>query len=180
VAVSFRRSVILLTIPICALLAMAGSDPGIVLSLDRDGFELRVRDKRDGSHGPVLRVALGSPANPTPGGVFRLRRVIMNPAWMPGPAIRARGVEPLPPGRDGPMGIAKIPFDKAPGMALHGGGIPLLLGKPITGGCIRSADADLLGLIDWLTDQGAVADGVETPEGEIHRAFRRPVWLLAH
>jgi hypothetical protein len=177
--VSFRWGAVLSAIVISAIPAMAGSDPGIVLYLDRDDFELRARDERDDTRGPVLRVALGSPANPTPRGVFGLRRVIMNPAWKPGPEIRERGVEPLPPGRDGPMGVAKLPFDEAPTVALHGGGIPLLLGKPITGGCIRAADADLLGLVDWLTDRGAVEDGIVTPEGETHRLFRRPVRLIA-
>jgi lipoprotein-anchoring transpeptidase ErfK/SrfK len=163
---------------ITALLGVARSDPGILLVLDRDRFELSARDERGGAEGPKLSVALGSPAHPTPKGVFRLQQIILNPAWTPGPTARAQGAEPLPPTRSGPMGAAKIPFSESRSLALHGGGIPLLLGKPITSGCIRAADSDLLSLIEWLTSRGAVADGIETRAGEVRRAFRRPVRLL--
>jgi lipoprotein-anchoring transpeptidase ErfK/SrfK len=162
---------------ITSLLGVAPSDPGILIVLDRDRFELRVRDERDGARGPRLIVALGSPAHPTPVGVFRLQQIILNPAWRPGPTAREQGAEPLPPTRTGPMGVAKIPFSESASVALHGGGVPLLLGKPITSGCIRAADSDLLHLIDWLTSRGALADAVETRAGEVHRAFRRPVRL---
>jgi hypothetical protein len=76
------------------------------------------------------------------------------------------------------MGVAKIPLGKGRNVALHGGGVAMLLGKPITGGCIRAADADLLGLIAWLEQRGALADGVETAEGEVARVFLRRVRLL--
>jgi hypothetical protein len=163
---------------ITSLLGVAGSDPGILLVLDRERFELRVSDERDGAPGPDLSVALGSPAHPTPKGVFRLREIILKPAWTPGPTARAQGAEPLPPTPSGPMGVAKIPFSESRTLALHGGGIPLLLGKPITSGCIRAADSDLMHLIEWLTSRGAVAEGVATGAGEVHRAFRRPVRLV--
>jgi hypothetical protein len=160
-------------------LGNARPDPGILLTLDRELFELRARDERDGTEGPVLRVALGSPAHPTPTGVFPLRWIILNPAWTPGPTARKRGAEPQPPGLSGPMGVAKIPFAGEARVALHGGGISLLLGKPITGGCIRAADADLLTLIRWLTSRGALAEALQTAEGEVRRPFRRPARLSA-
>jgi hypothetical protein len=157
----------------------AVADPGIVLTLDRELFELRARDERDEVEGPMLRVALGSPAHPTPTGVFTLQTIILNPSWTPGPTARKRGAEPQPPGLSGPMGVAKIPFAGRARVALHGGAISLLLGKPITGGCIRAADADLLTLVRWLTSRGALAEAVQTTDGEVQRPFRRPARLSA-
>lgn len=160
------------------LLGAVAPDPGIVLWLDREDFELRVRDVRDGVEGPRLPVALGSPAHPTPRGEFALERVILNPAWTPGPTARAAGAEPLPASRSTPMGVAKIPFGDRGPFALHGGAIPVLLGKPVSTGCIRLADRDLLGLIAWLEERGSLRDERGTPGGEIHRGFRRPARLL--
>ena len=159
------------------LLGSGRGDPGIVLRLDREAFELRVVDLRGDVEGPRLRVALGSPAHPTPRGEFGLERVIRNPGWWPGRTARAAGARPLPPSDATPMGVAKIPFGSAGVFALHGGGIPLLLGKPISGGCIRAADAELLGLIGWLEERDSLREP-RVAAGEIHQRFRRPVRLV--
>lgn len=113
------------------------------------------RDLRDGSAGPSFRVVLGSPSHPTPPGEFPVYRVVRNPGWQPGPAARAKGATEAPPSAEGPMGLAKLPF--APGgIALHGGADPLLLGKPISLGCIRARDRDLAALLGWLAERGAL------------------------
>ncbi len=179
---------------LCALLASfaffavgaSPPDPGIELRLDRSRFEIEARDLRDGAQGPRLRVALGSPGHPTPSGAWALERVILNPGWTPGPRARAAGARPEPPSTRTPMGAAKIPFSREGAYALHGGAIPLVLGKPVSSGCIRALDDALLDLIDWLGEQDALLDEAEAladaPAGpaeaaERHRRFRRPVRL---
>jgi hypothetical protein len=157
-------------------LIASGGDPGLLLELDRASFELVARDLRADDRGPRLRVVLGSPAHPTPSGVFPLYQVIRNPGWEPGPLARATGAEPEPASERGPLGVAKIPF-AAGGVALHGGAHPRLLGKPVSLGCVRAADADLLGLLDWLEARDALGPARDRPGGEARQAFRRPARL---
>jgi len=154
----------------------ASGDPGLLLELDRDAYLVVARDLREGVNGPALRVAVGSPAHPTPAGSFPLRQVVHNPGWIPGPTARRHGARPEPPSNQGPLGAAKIPFLGA--YALHGGSRPLLLGKPITLGCLRSADPQLLELLAWLGQQGAL--GAERPlaSGEFRQSFVRPARLV--
>jgi hypothetical protein len=161
----------------CLTLGASAPDPGITLLVDRERFQLRAIDRRDGASGPHLPVALGSPAHPTPRGNFALERVVSNPAWTPGATARANGAEPMPPSRTSPMGVAKIPFSEGGPFALHGGAIPLLLGKPISAGCVRTAAAFLLDLLAWLRARGALGSVAETPHGEQHQRFLRPVRL---
>lgn len=157
----------------------ATPDPGLLLDLDREHFELRARDLRDGSAGPSIRVALGSPANATPSGSFPLFWVVRNPSWQPGERARAAGAEPLPASDSGPLGVAKLPFARG-GIALHGGADPRLLGKPVSLGCVRSADRDLLALLDWLEARGAMGAREPRPNGEIHQPFQRPARITVH
>jgi hypothetical protein len=154
---------------------VAGSnDPGLLLELDRNTYELRARDLATGVEGPPLRVVLGSPAHPTPSGVFPLRIVVRNPGWNPGEVARASGALPVPPSSGGPLGIGKIPFAEGGEIALHGGADPLLLGKPVSLGCARATDDDLLRLIVWLEERRALARPQELASGEFHQHFRRP------
>ncbi len=147
-------------------------DQGILLELDRETFQLTARDLRDDVTGPQLRVVLGSPAHPTPTGSFPLYQVIRSPEWVPGEEARARGAEPVEASTAGPMGVAKIPFG-AGGIALHGGGHPLLLGKPVSLGCVRAMDSELVDLLDWLGDHGALGHPVRRASGEGQQAFLR-------
>jgi hypothetical protein len=171
-----RPRTITLILLSAVLLGSDAADPGILLEVDRERFELTTRDLGADADGPLLSVALGSPANATPTGDFRLHQVIRNPEWRPGRIARAAGAEPVPASSSGPLGIAKIPF--APdGIALHGGAHPLVLGKPVSMGCVRLADSDLLGLLDWLDAQGVLGPQREKPNGERPQGFRRPVRL---
>jgi hypothetical protein len=101
--------------------------------------------------------------------------VILNPSWSPGAAAREAGALPEPPSLSSPMGVAKIPFASTGAIALHGGGDPRLLGKPVSSGCVRAADADLLRLLGWLYGHGVLGPPLERADGEIERPFRRPV-----
>jgi len=156
------------------LLGSAPGDPGLLFELDRAAFEIRVRDLRDEAVGPRIRVALGSPAHATPSGEFPLYQVLRSPEWKPGPDARAAGAEAEPASSRGPLGVAKIPFAEGGSIALHGGAHPRLLGKPVSLGCVRAADADLLALLAWLESRDALSLPRERANGEHRQAFRRP------
>ena len=158
-------------------LSAATREPGIVLTVVKDDFVLSAYDEQDAAQGPRLRVVLGSPAHPTPSGVFPLRQVVRNPSWRPGPIARGEGATPEPPSSRGPLGIAKIPFGRGGEFSLHGGGSPILLGKPVSLGCVRLSDADLLALLSWLEERKALTPGVSA-RGEVHQKFQRPSRLL--
>ena len=159
--------------------ALLGSsvDPGLLLVLDRETFELTARDLRDGVEGPSLRVSLGSPSHATPSGVYPIYQVVRDPAWNPGPDARARGARKLPASATGPLGVAKLPFAEG-GIAVHGGANPLLLGKPISLGCVRTLNEDLIGLLDWMDDRSALEGVVPTPDGEQHQQVARRVHIV--
>ena len=156
------------------LLGSAPGDPGLLLELDRAAFEISVRDLRDEAVGPRFRVVLGSPSHPTPSGEFPLYRVLRSPEWKPGPDARAAGAMAEPASKLGPLGVAKIPFAEGGSIALHGGAHPRLLGKPVSLGCVRAADADMLELLAWLESRDALSPPQERANGERLQSFRRP------
>ena len=160
--------------------AAAGSterDPGLRLHLDLSRNLLTARDRATGEDGPVLRVAVGSPAHPTPRGRFRLGRVILRPGWRPGVAARDAGAHAAAPSLTSPMGVAKLPFAENGAIALHGGGRPGVLGKPVSSGCVRASDADLLRLLFWLELRRGLAPPGAGASGEVVRDLWRPTRL---
>ena len=166
------RSIWLLLV-LLPLLLGGTRDPGLLLELDRERFSLTVRDLRSELQGPTLRVAMGSPAHPTPSGEFPLYTVVRNPGWKPGAYARSLGARKVSPSDQGPLGVAKIPF-ASDGVALHGGADPLLLGKPVSLGCVRLLDEDFLALLDWIDGQGGLLASRRQQDGELHQGFRRP------
>ncbi len=150
----------------------------LVMEIESTTFELRIRDGRDGGQGPTIRVALGSPGQSTPTGRFPLERIILSPSWRPGVVAKETGALPEPASLETPMGAVKIPFAAGGVIALHGGGDHKALGKPISAGCVRATDADLLRVVAWLDERNALADARELQSGEIHRRFLRPVELV--
>src|SRR4030095_6447071 len=155
------------------LLVSGTSDPGVLLELDRATFEVRARDLASGDEGPSLRVVLGSPAHPTPKGDVSLHVVVRTPGWIPGATARSYGAHPVPSSAAGPLGVGKIPFAQGGEIALHGGANPLLLGQPVSLGCARATDQDLLRLFDWLEGQRALQRPVAVAGGELRQYFRR-------
>lgn len=154
-------------------LLLAGSrDPGVVFDLDRETFVLQATDLSDGTQGPRLRVVIGSPAHPTPAGDFPVYNVVRGPGWRPGETARRYGALPMEPSTRGPLGVAKIGFARA-GIALHGAADPLLIGKPASLGCVRALDEEVLGLLAWLEERGALEHERPQPDGEVHQTFRR-------
>jgi L,D-transpeptidase-like protein len=175
------RSAAVLALLVCVPALLAGkADPGVLIELDLQAYQVRVRDLASGAEGPNLRVVLGSPAHPTPSGEYRASVVVRNPGWQPGAIARSRGARPVPPSPEGPLGVGKIPFAQGGEIALHGGANPLLLGKPVSLGCARATDEDLLRLIAWLEDRHALDRPVAVAGGEIHQNFLRPARISVH
>jgi lipoprotein-anchoring transpeptidase ErfK/SrfK len=149
-----------------------------VIEIESSTFEMRVLDKRDGELGPTIRVALGSPGQSTPTGTFPLERIILSPSWRPGVMAKLTGAEAESASLNTPMGAVKIPFASNGAIAVHGGGDARVLGKRISGGCVRATDADLLRLIAWLDGRDALSAATEAQNGEIHREFRRSIQIV--
>jgi hypothetical protein len=154
------------------------NDPGLVMELDQEHYRVSVRDERTGEVGPLLQVVLGSPANPTPTGSYPVSWVILRPSWHPGAGALEAGARPEPSSLTTPMGVLKIPFARGGSIALHGGGDRRLLGRPISGGCVRAGDADLLRMVAWLDLRGALGIPELREDGEIHRPFHRPMRMI--
>lgn len=89
-------------------------------------------------------VAIGTRRYPTPRGHFTLRRVELNPAWIPPASDWARDRVPLPPGPHNPMGRAKFEF--SPTYYLHGTPEPASVGSAASHGCVRLRNEDALAL----------------------------------
>jgi hypothetical protein len=174
-----RRLLPLLLLLLVPPLAGGSRDPGLLLELDRETFSLTARDLREDLIGPTLRVVMGSPGHPTPTGVFPVCHVVRNPGWKPGETAREFGAHEVAPSSEGPLGVGKIAFARD-GIALHGGADPLLLGKPVSLGCVRTLDEEFLALLDWLEARGGLQPPREQPDGEVHQGFRRPARIRVH
>lgn len=168
------KSQLILTCVAVALLCGAARDPGVNVRVDLERFELVAVDGRDPNNSLVLPIATGSPEHPSPPGRYLPHSVVRNPGWKPGGKARAWGAQPVDPSDDGPMGVAKIPLT-GDGFAVHGGADPLVVGKPVSLGCVRLSDPDMLALLDWLERAGALAPPHPRENGEIYQAVRRPV-----
>jgi hypothetical protein len=172
-----RPALLLALLALLPALLSGSADRGFLIRVDHERFTLRATDLASGADGPSFQVSLGSQEHPTPRGLFALRRVVRNPRFTPGPALRARGQRAHPPSSDGPLGVAKIPFGP-PSIAVHGGAHPLALGTPATLGCVGARDADLLDLLAFLDRGRALASPELRADGERHQALRRPVHLV--
>jgi lipoprotein-anchoring transpeptidase ErfK/SrfK len=93
-----------------------------------------------------FRVATGQAAYPTPQGRFRIVVKYVDPTWYP-PAYDdwARGLSPVPPGPDNPLGTRWMGLS-ASGVGIHGTNNPASIGYSVSHGCIRMQVADS----EWL------------------------------
>ncbi len=168
-------------VSLIAVIALCGAtrDPGVEVRVDLERFELIAIDARLPAESLVLPIATGSPEHPSPAGRYVPHQVVRNPGWKPGSQARAWGARPMDPSNHTPMGVAKIPLS-SDGFALHGGANPLLVGKPVSLGCVRLSDPDMMELLDWLERAGALAPARAQSNGEIHQSLRRPVAFEVH
>jgi lipoprotein-anchoring transpeptidase ErfK/SrfK len=134
--------------------------------------DLSERELRVVVDGDLVRsypVAIGKDSYPTPEGAFKIRKVILNPAWKPPDSKWARNKTAKPPGHpENPMKLVKM-FFKEPDYYIHGTGDEDSLGQAESHGCIRMRESDIVELTQLVMDHG----GKPMPEPWYRRIFRR-------
>jgi len=94
----------------------------------------------------TYRIAIGSPQWPTQTGQWEVRQVVWNPEWIPPKEEQwAEDKNPKAPGApDNPLGRAQLVYD--PPRTVHGTNEPSSIGKAVSHGSIRMANADIVQL----------------------------------
>jgi lipoprotein-anchoring transpeptidase ErfK/SrfK len=90
-------------------------------------------------------VATGQSVYPTPLGRFTIQVKWRNPWWYPPSSRWAKGLKPVPPGPNNPLGTRWMGLT-APGVGIHGTPNPASIGYSLSHGCIRMYIADA----EWL------------------------------
>lgn len=159
------------------VLLSSNADRGVLLWVDMQDFSMQAVDLSNDQISPRFRVALGSPAHPTPRGEFPVRMIVRNPSWNPGVAARAAGATHHDASSDGPLGIAKIPLGYQ-AILIHGGAHRLAMGSPVTLGCVTTSDEQLEELLEWLEQRDTFRPVHKREDGELHQALARPLRVL--
>jgi lipoprotein-anchoring transpeptidase ErfK/SrfK len=136
-----RAPLQLLTRPVPAKRVPANFGPVIVIT--RGANSLRLYDGRN-----LVRsfgVATGQAIYPTPAGIWRIVDMQRNPWWRPPSSDWARGLKPIPPGPNNPLGTRWMGLD-ASGVGIHGTNAPASIGYSVSHGCIRMQVPDA----EWL------------------------------
>jgi lipoprotein-anchoring transpeptidase ErfK/SrfK len=103
-----------------------------------------------------FHVATGQAIYPTPLGQFQIVVKWKNPTWYPPTQDAwARGLKPVPPGPDNPLGTRWMGLS-SPGVGIHGTDEPASIGYSESHGCIRMLVPDA----EWLFDHVAVGTPV--------------------
>ncbi len=97
------------------------------------------------------KVAVGSPAWPTPNGKFEIEKIEWNPWWYPPPSPWAKGAKPAPPGANNPLGPVKMMMGDA--LRIHGTNKPGSVGYPQSHGCMRMISAEAKSLAQFLQSE---------------------------
>lgn len=93
-------------------------------------------------------VATGQAIYPTPRGKWQIVVKYRNPWWYPPTTSAwARGLKPVPPGPNNPLGTRWMGLD-APGVGIHGTDAPSSIGYSASHGCVRMQVPDA----EWLFD----------------------------
>jgi lipoprotein-anchoring transpeptidase ErfK/SrfK len=99
-------------------------------------------------------VAIGKSDKPTPRGVFKIRKIVWNPAWIPPDEEWAKNKKPQPPGaKANPMKLVKI-FFKEPDYYIHGTDDVESLGDAASHGCLRMDPDDAYRVARYLMEHG--------------------------
>ena len=102
--------------------------------------------------GQLLRtypIAVGRVVAPTQLGETTITNKVVNPTYYP-PQWYAKGLEPIPPGPDNPVGTRWLGLG-FPGYGIHGTNDPLSIGKAVSQGCIRMHNTDVEELADLVS-----------------------------
>ena len=120
------------------------------IEVDLNARQLRVFDgpNQVGSY----RVAVGSKEWPTQTGEWSITQVVWNPEWVPPKdEAWAEAKDPKKPGApDNPLGRAQLVYD--PPRTIHGTNEPQSIGKAVSHGSIRLANADVVKLARQLME----------------------------
>ena len=118
-----------------------------VIVINREINRLYLYDHAKLRH--TFAVATGQAIYPTPRGEWHIVVKYRNPWWYPPTQDEwARGLKPVPPGPNNPLGTRWMGLD-APGVGIHGTDAPASIGYSASHGCIRMQVPDA----EWLYDQ---------------------------
>jgi lipoprotein-anchoring transpeptidase ErfK/SrfK len=95
----------------------------------------------------TFRVATGQNIYPTPLGRFQIVVKWKDPWWYPPASPWAKGLKPVPPGPNNPLGTRWMGLS-SPGVGIHGTDEPASIGYSLSHGCIRM----LVPQAEWLFD----------------------------
>jgi len=96
-------------------------------------------------------IAIGRAGHETPTGRFAVEEMVEHPDFDEiDPDDRSRVRRKIPPGPDNPLGERWLGFAHGDGwtVGIHGTPHPELLGKAVSGGCIRMRNADVIHVYD--------------------------------
>ena len=107
----------------------------------------------DDPHTPIesFPIAIGRKGHETPTGRFRIDEMVEHPEFPKlDPKDRSRVLERIPPGPQNPLGVRWMTFARGEGwtVGIHGTPRPELLGRAVSGGCIRMRNADVIRVYD--------------------------------
>ncbi len=94
------------------------------------------------------KVAVGTGIYPTPEDKMYISNVEWNPWWIPPPSDWAKDDVKTPPGPGNPLGIVKLPMQKA--VLLHGTNTRSSVGRAASHGCMRMYNEDATALAWYL------------------------------
>lgn len=135
-------------VPVVAASPTPPTSPYVVIRLAKRRLELM----EEGAHAPVASfpIAVGRAGHETPTGRFQVEELVEHPDFHKiDPETRAI-IKYFPPGPLNPLGERWIGFAHGEGwtLGIHGTPNPELLGKAVSGGCIRMRNADVLRVWD--------------------------------
>jgi L,D-transpeptidase ErfK/SrfK len=96
-------------------------------------------------------IAVGRAGHETPIGRFHVEEMIEHPEFHKfDPKDRSRVLKRIPPGPTNPLGERWIGFAHGAGwtVGMHGTPQPELLGRAVSGGCVRMRNADVIRIYD--------------------------------
>jgi L,D-transpeptidase ErfK/SrfK len=135
----------------------AASDAGTTRPLTHVVLRLGERrlylvDDDPGTPVESFPIAIGRDGMETPTGQFAVEEMVENPDFLKiGDGVPSRVLKRIPPGPTNPLGERWIGFAHGDGwtVGIHGTPNPELLGRAVSGGCIRMRNADVL----WVYDR---------------------------
>lgn len=130
-------------ITVLAITASIGlASPEIQINIPE--YTLRLVD--NGQLIKTYAIAVGTPYEQTPVGLFQILDKQEYPTWYPGSNFTDR--TPVPPGPDNPLGTRWMEF--MPHYGIHGTNKGWDINYPVSGGCIRMQDAEAREIYDKI------------------------------